>query len=64
MKTLKISVVATIAATVGWWLRIPHKIWPAHPYLADVLVSLALCVVLQVVWSDPKKPDPKKDRSS
>jgi len=55
MKTLKITVVATIAGTLAWWLRLPHKIWPAHPYLADVLLSLALCFLLQFAWSDAKK---------
>ena len=55
MKTLKITVVATIAGTLAWWLRLPHKIWPAHPYLADVLLSLILCVVLQFAWSEAKK---------
>jgi hypothetical protein len=55
MKTLKITLVATIAGTLAWWLRLPHRIWPSHPYLADVLLSLILCVVLQFAWSDPKK---------
>jgi len=64
MKTLKITLVATIAATLAWWLRLPHKIWPSHPYLADLLLSLVLCAVLQFTWSEPKKPDPRKEPSS
>jgi len=64
MKTLKITLVATIAATMGWWLRLPHKIWPSHPYLADVLLSLILCIVLQFAWSDPKKSDLKNSDSA
>jgi len=55
MKTLKITVVATIAGTIGWWVGLPRQFWPAHPYLADVLLSLILCVVLQFAWTDPKK---------
>jgi len=55
MKTLKVTVVATIAGTIGWWLGFPQRLWPAHPYLADILLSLILCVVLQFVWTDPKK---------
>ena len=38
MKTLKISVVATIAAMLGW-LGFTQRIWPAHPQLADFLLS-------------------------
>lgn len=59
MKTLKISVVATIALTLAWWLRIPHRMWPAHPMLADLLIGLVLCVLLQVLWVEPK-PTGKK----
>lgn len=64
MKTLKITVVATAASSVAWWLHFPVKIWPEHPLLADFLLALTLCVVLQLVWSDPKRAittDAKKD---
>ena len=54
MKTLKISVVATVAMAVAWWLRIPQRLWPAHPLVADVLMSLFLCVLLQILWTEPK----------
>jgi hypothetical protein len=59
MKTLKISLVATIAMILAWWLRLPHRIWPAHPQFADFLMALALCILLQVVWKDGK-PAPEK----
>jgi len=59
LKTLKISVVATIALTLAWWLRIPHRMWPAHPMLTDLLIGIVLCVLLQVVWAEPK-PAAKK----
>ena len=59
MKTLKISAVATIALTVAWWLRIPHRFWPMHPMLADLLIGIVLCVLLQVLWVEPK-PSTKK----
>ncbi len=54
MKTLKISLVATLASLVSWWLHFPGKIWPAHPLLADVLFGLVLCTILQFVWTDAK----------
>ncbi|HEY3971660.1 MAG TPA: hypothetical protein VGM18_01580 [Candidatus Sulfotelmatobacter sp.] len=54
MKTLKISLVATVACTLAWWLGFPRRIWPAHPYFADFLMALVLCFVLQSVWTDPK----------
>ena len=55
MKTLKISVLATVALTLAWWLRIPHRMWPAHPILANLLIGLILCALLQVAWVDPKR---------
>jgi hypothetical protein len=55
LKTLKISAVATVALTVAWWLRLPHRVWPEHPALADFLMALVLCVLLQILWSEPKR---------
>lgn len=54
MKTLKISAVATVGLTVAWWLRIPHRLWPMHPMIADLLIGIALCALLQVLWVEPK----------
>jgi uncharacterized membrane protein len=54
MRTLKISLVATIAALVAWQLRIPHRIWPAHPGLADFLLALIITLVVQFTWSNEK----------
>jgi hypothetical protein len=62
MKTLKISLVATLASMLVWWLRFPHRIWPAHPYFADFLIALILCVVLPLVWSDPASELKRQDR--
>jgi len=54
MKSLKISIVTTLALSVAWWLHIPHRMWPAHPMLADVLMGIFLCILLQVLWVEPK----------
>lgn len=59
MKTLKVSLVATAASIIAWRMRLPHKIWPAHPQLADVILALVVCIVLQIVWNDPDAA-PKK----
>ena len=60
MKILKISLVATLGSLASWWLHLPGKMWPAHPLLADVLLGLVLCTILQMVWTDAK-PAMKKD---
>ena len=59
MKTLKITVVATLALTLAWWLEIPHRIWPGHPMLADLMMGVVLCVLLQVLWVEPKAAQKK-----
>jgi hypothetical protein len=59
LKTLKISVVATIALTLAWWLRIPQRMWSTHPMLADLLIGIILGVLLQVLWVE-SKPAAKK----
>jgi len=54
LKTLKISVVVTIALTLAWWFRLPHRLWPTHPMLVDLLIGVVLCVLLQFLWEEPK----------
>jgi hypothetical protein len=27
---------------------------PAHPMLADLLIGIVLCILLQVLWTEPK----------
>jgi len=64
VKTVKITLVVTAALMVAWWLHLPAKIWPEHSVLAGFLMALTLCIVLQLVWSEPKRammPDVKKD---
>ncbi|MGO9086513.1 MAG: hypothetical protein ACLQBK_14895 [Candidatus Sulfotelmatobacter sp.] len=55
MKTLKISVVATIAGMLAWWLGVARGIWPDHPQFALFLMVLVLGIVLQITWPKPDK---------
>jgi hypothetical protein len=55
MRTLKISLIATIAALVAWQLRIPQRIWPGHPVLGDVLATLIITLVIQFSWPNAEK---------
>jgi hypothetical protein len=54
MKILKVTLIATVAGTAAWYLGIARMAWPAHPYWADFLISLALTLALQYAWPDPK----------
>ena len=56
MRTLKITLTATVIATVvSFWaggLGLTQKLWPEHPQLAGFLLTLVTCVVVQLVWPE------------
>jgi 1,4-dihydroxy-2-naphthoate octaprenyltransferase len=54
MKTVKISVAATLASFLAWRLGIPQAVWPAHPGVADFFLALITCLILQIAWTDPE----------
>jgi len=57
MKTLKISLVATLAAMIAYWLGFARRIWPSHPMLAVTLLAIGVCILLQFTWSEPPGRD-------
>ena len=63
MKTLKISVVATLASILAWRLGIPRAVWPAHPRIADSVLAIVTCVILQIAWTE-QKAKPEKEPSN
>jgi len=46
--TLAVSVIAGVAL---WQLRLAHRIWPSHPFLATVVVGAGCGIVAQFVAS-------------
>jgi 1,4-dihydroxy-2-naphthoate octaprenyltransferase len=52
MKTVKISIVATLTSFLAWRLGIPRAVWPAHPRVADFILALITCLILQIAWTD------------
>jgi hypothetical protein len=54
MRTLKISLIATLIATaVSFWagqFGVMQKIWPEHPQLAGFFLTLVTCIVVQIAW--------------
>jgi hypothetical protein len=60
MRTLKISLIATVVATAAsFWagrLGLMQKIWPAHPQMAGFLLMLVTCIAVQILWpmAEPK----------
>jgi hypothetical protein len=54
MKTLKITIVATLASTLAWWVGVPQHVWPSHPIVADTLLAVIVYYVVLYAWSDSK----------
>jgi hypothetical protein len=54
MRTLKISLIASLIATVvSFWmgqLGIMQRLWPEHPQLAGFFITLVTCIVVQIAW--------------
>jgi hypothetical protein len=54
MRTLKISLIASVIATVAsFWaghLGVMEKIWPEHPQLASFFLTMALAIGVQIAW--------------
>jgi hypothetical protein len=49
MKTLKVSLLATVIGLSAWLLGLGRDIWPAHPLWAAFLLTLGASVVLMRV---------------
>jgi hypothetical protein len=55
MKTLKVSLVASVFGTAAWMLGLGHKIWPSHPQWAVLFLTLTATVVLRHAWFEADK---------
>ena len=55
MKTLKVSLAASVMGTGAWMLGLTRAIWPTHPLLAVFFLTVTAGVVLMYVWPDPDK---------
>ncbi len=54
MKTLKVSLIATLCGTAvglgSWIFGLGRVIWPAHPQMASFLLTLVTAIVVQITW--------------
>jgi len=49
--TLIATLVGTAAGTFSWMFGVAQLIWPAHPVLADCLITVVAYVIAKQVWS-------------
>jgi len=48
--TLIATLIGTAAGTFAWIFGVVQAIWPAHPVLADCLVTIIAYVVAKQLW--------------
>jgi hypothetical protein len=55
MRTLKVSLAASVIGTGVSILGVARLLWPAHPHLAVFFATLFAAVVLMYVWPVQQK---------
>ena len=50
MKTLKVSLIASVVGTGLWLSGLASMIWPSHPMLAVLFLTIATTVGLWFAW--------------
>ena len=55
MKTLKVTLIASVVGTGAWLTGLADSIWSSHPMLAVLILTIGTTVVLWFVWPEPHK---------
>lgn len=48
--TLMSTIIATVIGSAAWSFGLCGRVWPAHPFLADLIISLLLVIVVNEIW--------------
>ena len=57
--TLMASLVGSAAGTGAWLLGMGELVWPAHPQVAVLLLTIVCTVVVMQVWPNHSPAAPK-----
>ena len=56
-KTLAATLIATVAGTGSWLSGLARTTWPAHPMIAEFLITIGASIVVLIAWPRmPKRP--------
>jgi hypothetical protein len=55
VRTLRASLLASVAGTVAWALGLMREIWPAHPQWALFFLTIGATVLLYYTLPNPEK---------
>lgn len=48
--TLAATLIATAAGTASWYFGIARAMWPAHPQLGILLITVFTGIVTSILW--------------
>jgi len=48
--TLAATLIGTAAGTGTWLFGFDKAIWPAHPQIAAIVITIVVCVVVKKTW--------------
>ena len=48
--SIKATLIATVVGTAAWLFGASHLLWPAHPMIATLILTIVTYVVFQRAW--------------
>jgi len=51
--TLMATLIASVVGTWAWLSGLAQKSWPAHPFLAVILITVVAEAVVKLLWPVP-----------
>jgi len=54
MKTLKVTLIASVVGTGAWLSGLASAISPSHPMLLVLFLTIAITVRLSYAWAEPR----------
>jgi hypothetical protein len=48
--TFAATIIATVVATGAWSFGLCERMWPAHPFFADLLICVVTLFVVKQIW--------------
>jgi membrane protein YdbS with pleckstrin-like domain len=48
--TFKVSLIASVIGTLAWYFGVSEMVWPAHPHVATLLITVLAFYVINYYW--------------
>jgi hypothetical protein len=49
-RTLAATVIASAAGTAAWFFGVAARIWPAHPQICAILITIVVSIAVTQFW--------------